>query len=71
MLNPSIPEELNKTVADACAGAPLPIPLPSRGTPCVAKDSMFGAWNRAIVTDICEGDMINILYLDYGLHLFI
>ena len=33
---------------------------------CVAKDSEFGAWIRAIVTDICEGDMINILFLDYG-----
>jgi hypothetical protein len=65
-LNPSHPDELAKTVADACTAALKPIPFPSRGTACVAKDSTYGAWNRAIVTDICEGDMISLLYLDYG-----
>ncbi|KAL5248921.1 hypothetical protein ACHWQZ_G017946 [Mnemiopsis leidyi] len=59
-------DELAKTVSDACAASPPPVPLPTRGTVCVAKDSEFGAWNRAIVTDILEGDMVNLLYLDYG-----
>ena len=62
----SLSDELAKTVSDACASSPAPVPLPTRGTVCVAKDSEFGAWNRALVTDILEGDMVQLLFLDYG-----